>query len=261
MNSKKLPFVVIIAILLFGLNVAISRIMFSNEVNGLNYRVFQPDGFCYTVNSIKYFTKDLNEIKNILLEAYPNDIEGLGLTCKILEGRFLYPLLSSPFVKAFGINGMMIIPIFSYLVFLSLLIISFAKLRIPILIQILIFSLVLSSSTISRWYISNLTEPLLYLFSSFLLYQVIFVGYESLKAQIPIFATIMLMTSTKRSFHIVLIIGFLLLVNLAKQEFGNRSTEVSFPCRVAKILTLFVIFPFICDQVVSKVFPLKILLQ
>lgn len=245
-----------LGVLFFGTIVALSRIIFFTKVNGLDYNVFQPDGFCYTFNSIKVFEDNLTVISSVISEKYPNSSSGLDKnTCATLSGRFLYPLLSAPFVKYLGSYGMLVVPIFSYLTFLSLLIFGLHQLKIHISIRMLVLSLVLCSTTLSRWYISNLTDPLLYLCSSLLLYIVLFKNMYSKKNLLALTVIVVLMAFTKRSLHIALIIGVLLIFQVFWEGLKSRAFSKVNIRKMFNLIAIFVVIPYLCDFLISEIFP------
>jgi len=243
-------------VLFFGTIVALARISFFTNINGLDYNVFQPDGFCYTFNSIKVFEDNLKAISSIISEKYPDSTSGLDQnTCTNLSGRFLYPLLSAPFVKYLGLYGMLVVPIFSYLSFLSLLIFGLHKMKIHISIRLLVVSLVLCSTTLSRWYISNLTDSLLYLGSSLLLYIVLFKNLHSKKYLLTLTAIVILMAFTKRRLHIALIIGALLIFSFIWERLKSREVSKLDIRKVFNLLTVFFVIPYLFDFLISEIFP------
>jgi hypothetical protein len=245
-----------LVVLFFGTIVALSRILFFTNMNGFDYSVFQPDGFCYTYNSIKVFEDDLKTISSVMSEKYPNSSSRLDQnTCATLSGRLLYPLLSAPFVKYLGSHGMLVVPMFSYLTFLSLLIFGLRQMKIHIAIRLLVLSLVLCSTTLSRWYISNLTDPLLYLGSSLLLYIVLFKNWHSKKNLLALIVIIILMALTKRSLHIALIIGILLIFQTFREGLKSREFSKLNIREVLNLLTVFFAIPYLCDFLVSEIFP------
>lgn len=78
----------------------------------------------------------------------------------LVAPRILYPLLSVPFVALFGLTGMFAIPIIS----LVILVLTIQYLSIKYLIPFIGFVinfLILSSPTVLRWMISNITDSLL----------------------------------------------------------------------------------------------------
>jgi len=241
---------------LFAILVGISRIIFATEINGLNYRVYQPDGFCYSVLAGKHSGLSIETISKSLESTYPEHIQSLNSkSCENLNGRFLYPFISAVFFKLFGLIGMLIIPLASFIFFICLAIVSFKKLRVHLLVQITILSLVISSLTISRWFISNLTEPLLYSLGSYLFFRLIFFSNTQWRNQylylVPLITT---MSLTKRSLHIFVIIGTLLLLTLL---WKNTSTLFRFEKTrnsALHISLLFYAYPIILDKLIFSIF-------
>lgn len=150
----------------------LSRFNFNGLVYGFDYGIFQPDGFYYSYQTLTYMGKEhfsaATEVNNwyALHSAKPwggGPVETLpefSPLWGLVAPRILYPLLSVPFVALFGLAGMFAIPIIS--LFILVLTIQYLsnKSLIP-QIGLAINFLLLSSPTILRWMISNITDSLL----------------------------------------------------------------------------------------------------
>ena len=247
--------------LIFGTLVIISRIFFTYESNEFSYDVYQPDGFCYTYQSAKYLGKNSLEIDKLLgsmSSNYPTALDTNSVTqesCASTSGRALYPLLSSPFVNLLGPVGMLVIPIISYLSFLFLLMLSFHYLKINLITQFLVLSLVVCSTTISRWFIANLTDPLLYIQSSLLCFIFLFKNFHSRRCLTVILMLLILMGLTKRSLHIPVIIGTVLIFDMLIKRYKQQVSKEFFREFMTKVFAILFAFPFLVDFLVSRIFP------
>ena len=74
--------------------------------------------------------------------------------------RVLYPFLSVPFVKFFGVPGMLVVPALSLLT-LMLLVARIGIMQNKRLITLIVLFCISSSTTIMRWMLSNTTDALL----------------------------------------------------------------------------------------------------
>jgi hypothetical protein len=77
----------------------------------------------------------------------------------LVAPRVLYPLLSVPFVAAFGMNGLLIIPSLSLLV-LVLAIYNLGKRHLQPTVALTISLTLLISPTVLRWMVANITDSL-----------------------------------------------------------------------------------------------------
>lgn len=159
-------------ILLFTLLATLSRLFFQGEILTFDYGIFQPDGSNYTFRTLVFMGVEQNSAAKQVSDWYlthginHNVIDFRSLLPEnspvwhLSAPRVLYPLLSVPFVYAFGIPGMLCVPI------LSLVIMVLILLNIGISVNkkfqsILFIVVILCSTTFSRWMIANLTDSLL----------------------------------------------------------------------------------------------------
>lgn len=236
--------------------ISMSRILFASEINGLNYRVFQPDGFCYSVLAGKYSGMNIVEISQLLDTVYPESVMGLdSSSCESLKGRFLYPFLSVPFFKMFGSIGMLFVPVVCFILFIYLTLLSLKRLKVSLTIQFTIMSLMISSLTVSRWFISNLTDPLLYALSSYLFFRLIFYSHlESRIQYLHLIPVVTAMSLTKRSLHVVAITGALLMLILMLKSSLIFMHAIKRWHKGIHISLCFFIYPLFLDRLFATLF-------
>ena len=149
-----------------------SRLMFNGPILGFDYAIYQPDGANYTFRALSLLYENPLKAANEVSEWYAlhgfkhNIIDPLTLLPEnspvwhLSAPRIVYPLLSLPFVAILGIPGMLVIPILTLLgTFLIIHQISKTNLRPELG---LLFSIgIAASSSVSRWFVANLTDGLL----------------------------------------------------------------------------------------------------
>ena len=148
------------------------KIKFNGLVFGLNYGLYHPDGALYSVRALDWAglseTEAATKVSNWYnLHAFkfnttsPSDLYYANHHLyHEYSTRVLYPLLSVPFVKLFGVPGMLAVPSLSLLTLMLLVAKIGIKQNRQIASLIVIFS-VSSSSTVMRWMLSNTTDALL----------------------------------------------------------------------------------------------------
>ena len=129
-----------ITFLLWALSVS-GRLIKSGFVYGLNFELFQPDGGNYLK-----LTQDLSNfsIQNSTVYSWT---------------RPLYPILSIPFYKLLGANGMLVIPALSFLA-IGIIFYYLGENKLDKTILLLCFFILTSSTTVLRWVIADLTDGL-----------------------------------------------------------------------------------------------------
>ena len=155
-----------------GFSIA-SRLLFNGQVFGFDYFLFQPDGAAYTYMALRYSGLPHLEAANEVIRWYATHAEpGPGLEISffskdanpavwgLVSSRIAYPLLSAPFVYLFGIAGMLVFPILSFLL-LVLLILHVGRLLENHTTSIVLVFLITISTTTSRWFVANITDGLL----------------------------------------------------------------------------------------------------
>ena len=194
-----------------------SRLMFNGLILGFDYAIYQPDGANYTFRTLTFLYENPLGAANKVSEWYAlhgikhNIIAPLTLLPEnspvwhLSAPRILYSLLSLPFVAAFGIPGMLVIPTLALLgIFLIIHQIANALMR-PELGLLFIIGIA-SSSTISRWFVANLTDSLL----AFLVGLIIVIEIKSKKLWIWILLVtivVLLASATRFSVPIFLSLG------------------------------------------------------
>jgi hypothetical protein len=241
---------VYLVIFTFAIIVICGRLLYSGEKYGLDYEVFQPDGICYTKLALDFADADIKKFELQLSKAYPNIsvVEMIELNCESVKARVLYPLLSVPFVALFGIQGMLFIPIISYLLMLLLLIRGLSKLNVSRVSMMVTISFVLMSSTVSRWYITNLVDPLLITLNCLLVYLLLTPRiFEDSKKIFLVCFIIAAMALTKRSLHLVLICGLIFAIFMYKESREGKAANGK-----RHVLTLLFLLPIVLDSLVQQ---------
>ena len=148
----------------------IARLKFHGLVYGLDFGLYHPDGSLYSMQSLILSGKPEESANQIVNNFYfANASKHNEINASILYNkpnwadyryRFLYPLLSVPFVKFLGMQGMLIIPALSLLIvlLLPLFLIRNKSLR---LVATLFSPAILCSPTIVRWMFANTSDSLL----------------------------------------------------------------------------------------------------
>ena len=169
-------YLLILVLALWALSVG-GRIWANGIAFGLDYGIFQPDGAHYTYRTLLFLGHDSTEAANQVVAWYQNhgfknntfDASLLTsdneLTWGLVAPRVLYSILSMPFVCAFGIPGMLVIPALSLLILL-LTVLFLGRLANRTLIALLVIFAISVSPTVLRWMLANLTDsPLAALFA------------------------------------------------------------------------------------------------
>jgi hypothetical protein len=159
-------------VLLVALISTISRLKFNGLILDFDYGIYQPDGSHYAYRTLTFLGVDSNAaaervvswyqihgIKNNVFDANfltPENKEAWGLTAP----RILYSLLSIPFVFLFGISGMLVVPIFSFILLISC-VYRFSEIYKVPSTGFLLVMVLCTSPTVLRWMIANITDSLL----------------------------------------------------------------------------------------------------
>lgn len=162
---------IVFTVLLWILVVA-SRILLNGFVYGLDYSLYHPDGAHYAFRTLSFLTNNdyraalevsnwyaAHGIKHNLIvpsELLPEN----NPVWNLVATRIFYPILSVPFVLLLGLSGMLVIPVLSLL---GLMIISNSIGRFYGRAEFgLLFNLILITSvTVGRWFVANITDGLL----------------------------------------------------------------------------------------------------
>ena len=173
--SHRIIWMPFLALIIVGLAI-IQRFYNAGVIGGLDYTLFQPDGFYYSIRTYEFLGHSRAEAVEVVQKFY--DLHGKtgfeidlsnGFQDKLMDSRVLYPLLSVVFVFFFGMWGMLIIPCLATIVFcihFSVTAIGEKKKTSVILGILLLLSI---STTFNRWMILNYTEALNFLLFYFLI--------------------------------------------------------------------------------------------
>ncbi len=226
----------------------VARLKFNGLVYSLDYGLFQPDGMYYSFKTLEFLSwSDKTALAEVVNWYQGNSAKFQSLDVAsfnnptsapwvVTQFRFIYPLLSVPFVYLFGLSGMLVVPALSLLCFF-LFIQKVAFIRdVPKVgtILILVFS---CSPTLLRWTTVNYSDALLVaLFSLFVYLSNTSGGIWSTRNLILLCLLIFLSTFTRQSLPIWLPIGiyFLLIRNV---RVGLVTILISLACSVPSILT------------------------
>lgn len=159
-------------VLLIALVSAISRLKFNGLILDFDYGIYQPDGSHYAYRALTFLGVDsnaaaervvswyqINGVKNNVFEPSfltPENKEIWGLVAP----RVLYPFLSIPFVFLIGLPGMLVVPIFSFLLLVSC-IFRLSEIYVKPWFGFLLVLVLCTSPTVMRWMIANITDSLL----------------------------------------------------------------------------------------------------
>ncbi len=149
-----------------------ARLKFNGLVYTFDFGLYFPDGAHYTYRALTFLGNSPQHAAELTSNWYlthgvkQNSIDPNYLipqtnpVWRLVSPRIVYPLLSAPFVYLFGIPGMLAIPIIS-LSFIIFAVINFSEKLKKGNLGLFIVILLLSSSTVLRWMISNCTDSLL----------------------------------------------------------------------------------------------------
>ena len=168
---KKNTLLYITALTMWAVAVLI-KLKYNGLVLGFDYGLFHPDGTLYTTRTLDWAGFTEVEAANKVsiwynLYSYKfNNTNSSDFYYSVnhlyadYAPRILYPLLSIPFVKVFGIAGMLIVPILSLLM-VMVMVAQLGILHNKLFASFLVLIMVSSSSTVLRWMMINATDALL----------------------------------------------------------------------------------------------------
>ena len=148
------------------------KLKYNGLVFGFDYGSYHPDGALYTTRALDWSGYTETEAAKIVSDWYnihafkfnntvPSDFYySVHHLYPEYSPRILYPLLSIPFVKLFGVPGMLVVPALSFLVILLVILKIGIELNKPFVAFLTLVS-VASSSTVVRWMMANTTDALL----------------------------------------------------------------------------------------------------
>lgn len=148
------------------------KLKFNGLVFGFDYGLYHPDGALYSVKALDW--SGLTEMQAATKVSIWYNLHAFKFNTtspadffyanhdlyREYSTRVMYPLLSVPFVKIFGVPGMLVVPA------LSLLTLMFLVAKIGIIqnkrcVSLLVLIGISSSSTVMRWMLCNTTDALL----------------------------------------------------------------------------------------------------
>jgi hypothetical protein len=141
-------------------------------IYNFDFGLYFPDGAHYTYRALTFTGNTSQQAAEITSNWY--SIHGVkqksidpsylipetNPVWRLVSPRVIYPMLSAPFVFAFGIPGMLVIPILS-LALIVFLIIRFSEKIQKGNLGLFLIVMLLSSGSILRWMVSNCTDSLL----------------------------------------------------------------------------------------------------
>jgi hypothetical protein len=148
------------------------KLKFNGLVFGFDYGLYHPDGALYSVRALDWAGLSEIEAATRVSNWYNLHAFKFNTTSPVdllssnhplyneYSTRVLYPFLSVPFVKFFGLPGMLVVPALSLLT-LILLVTKIAIIQNKRFISLMVLFFISSSSTIMRWMLSNTTDALL----------------------------------------------------------------------------------------------------
>lgn len=155
--------VILSALVTIWIGVVVGRILWNGDVYGLYYGIWFPDGTYYAYKAFLWGGFTPAEAANLLTQMYqpagePFPAEEPGKP-PIYDSRILYPLLSGPLTALFGMWGLLIIPSLGLVA--SVLVPAVMLLRRNLVLAAFLGpALALSSTSLARWTVANLTEGL-----------------------------------------------------------------------------------------------------
>jgi hypothetical protein len=170
-TKARVNFYQILFLIFLWIIAVFSRIYTSGTAYGFDFSVFQPDGVLYALRTFMfmgenqitaarlienwYFTHGSSGQHFDPLSILPSNTPAWGLVAP----RVLYPLLSVPFLWAFGMYGLLVIPILSLLC-LVLCLHAIGKIKGYSAHATFLGAILLISPTVLRWMVANITDAL-----------------------------------------------------------------------------------------------------
>ena len=150
----------------------IIKFKYNGLIFSFDYGLYHPDGALYATKALDWSGYTETEAAKIVSNWYniyafkfnnttPSDFYySVHHLYPEYSTRILYPLLSIPFIKLFGVPGMLAVPALSLLVVLLVILKIGIELAKPFIALLTLIS-VASSSTVIRWMMANTTDALL----------------------------------------------------------------------------------------------------
>jgi len=168
----KINIVLYFSVLGVWLITVLLKLKYNGLVFGFDYGLYHPDGTLYTTRALDWSGYTETEAAKIVSNWYNihafkfNNTKPSDLYYSVhplypeYSPRILYPLLSIPFIKLFGVPGMLVVPALSLLIVLLVILKIGIELNKPFIAFLSLVS-VASSSTVMRWMMANTTDALL----------------------------------------------------------------------------------------------------
>ena len=253
-NRVSLYYIAVVAIWLICVA---SRLKFNGLIYSLDFGLFQPDGMYYSFKTldclgwsdksalaevINWYQANAAKFQSVNLISFNDPTSTPWLVTRF---RFVYPILSMPFVYLFGLSGMLVIPILSLLCFFLFVQKVAIESKAPTLGTILIFMLA-TSPTLLRWTTVNYSDALVLALFSLFAY-LAYISRESWTiGNLTLLTIIVFLASfTRETLPIWVLIGAYFLYT-KKQSAGFVTILTSLICSVPSLLT----FPY--DQFLNS---------
>lgn len=171
----------VIVVLIWGVSF-LSRLRLQGTAFGLDYGLFFPDSSHYSFRTLQLLGENddlaADHVKNWMSshsqktkELNPEGlIPSTNPVWYVVKTRVIYSLTSAPFVSAFGLIGMLVIPAISTLM-VSLLAILGCKTRKSRIITTIAITILFASFTYPRWMFAAITDSLLVAVFAIVAYQ------------------------------------------------------------------------------------------
>lgn len=165
-------FLVYFFVFLFWALSILLKIKFNGLVLGFDYGLYHPDGALYSTRGFDWSGFSESQSAKIVSDWYnlhafkfnstiPNDLYYVNHPLyPEYSTRILYPLLSVPFIKLLGMQGMLVVPALSLLLLMLIVAKIGLALQKPLSTLVVVFILS-SSTTVLRWMLVNTTDALL----------------------------------------------------------------------------------------------------
>jgi len=244
-KSRSLPYLIIFFIWLVAL---VTKLHTHGLMYGLDFGLFHPDGTLYTFRSLTWLGKTQLEAGLEISNWYASnaskftEFQPSSLYFENNSGwaiynlRYLYPLLSLPFVAILGVPGMLVIPALSMLILLCMIFEitrHYGFGRFGVLIVIFLSA----SITVNRWMFVNTADPLLTMLISVAL--LVYIKRESFNQWRAVLYFLVFLTSMTR-FALFLWVAVGLVLILRKNRLSG--SIVGLIAFVSFLTTLFVDF-------------------
>jgi hypothetical protein len=244
-SNSYLPYIIVFSAWIISLA---TKLHTHGLLYGFDFGLYHPDGTLYSFRTLTWLGKSQAEAGQEISKWYANhaskfvNVDPNTLFFDVNPGweiynlRYLYPLLSIPFVFFFGLSGMLVVPALSMLV-LMLAVYEISKDYDKRSLGLLIAVFFSFSLTISRWMYVNTADSLLVAFFSVVVI-VLSRRPEIQNFGVIICALIFLTSFTRFAFLIWLAIGLVFII----QKSNRLGLMIMISSILAFLPTLFVNF-------------------